>query len=76
MLLTPPYQIINFVLGPAPAGRGWEQANNFAGPGVPGGYGQAPAGPGGYGRGQPTPTVGWNQQNNPNIGNSFAGYPA
>ncbi|RMJ23945.1 hypothetical protein PHISP_05193 [Aspergillus sp. HF37] len=62
--------------GAAPAGRGWDQANSFGGPGMPGGYGQAPVGPGGYGRGQPTPAAGWNPQNNANFGNNFAGYQA
>lgn len=56
-------------LGPAPAGRGWDQqANNFGGPGMPGqGFPQGNAAA--YGRGQPvSPSGNWDQSNNFNGG--------
>jgi nucleolysin TIA-1/TIAR len=54
-------------LGPAQAGRGWEQPQM-----AQQGFGQVP-GNTGYGRGQATPNSGWNQGNNANFGNGFAG---
>lgn len=59
----------NNTVGPAPAGRGWDQqANNFAGPGMPAqGFAQGNAGA--YGRGQPmSPSGNWDQSNNFNGG--------
>ncbi|KAL4754953.1 hypothetical protein BDW72DRAFT_85075 [Aspergillus terricola var. indicus] len=53
--------------GPAQAGRGWEQPQM-----AQQGFGQVP-GNTGYGRGQATPNSGWNQGNNANFGNGFAG---
>jgi nucleolysin TIA-1/TIAR len=56
-------------IGPAPAGRGWDQPNNFNGPAMAGqGYAQA-GNAGGYGRGQPmSPSGNWDQSNNFNGG--------
>lgn len=57
-------------IGPAPAGRGWDQQpNNFNGPAMAGqGYAQA-GNAGGYGRGQPmSPSGNWEQPNNFNGG--------
>ncbi|KAJ5166908.1 Oligouridylate-binding protein 1 [Penicillium canariense] len=50
--------------GPTPAGRGWDQGNNFGGPSMPTqAYAQGNAG--GYGRGQPmSPSGNWDQSNN------------
>lgn len=65
--------LLTNVVGPAPAGRGWDQqANNFGGPGMPGqafAQGNAAA----YGRGQPmSPSGNWDQSNN----NFNGGYQA
>jgi len=62
------------IIGPAPAGRGWDQqANNFNGPAMAGqAYPQA-GNAGGYGRGQPmSPSGNWDQSNN----NFNGGYQA
>ncbi|KAJ5902056.1 hypothetical protein N7495_002584 [Penicillium taxi] len=58
--------------GAAPAGRGWDQGNNFTGPGMPGqGFPQGNAG--GYGRGQAmSPSGNWDQSN----ANFAGGYQA
>lgn len=65
------FPLLTGLLGPAPAGRGWDQqVNNFGGPGMPG-YAQANVG--GYGRGQPmSPSGNWDQSNN----NFNGGYQA
>lgn len=58
------------VIGPAPAGRGWDQQpNNFNGPAMAGqGYAQA-GNAGGYGRGQAmSPSGNWDQSTNFNGG--------
>lgn len=70
--------IANFVIGPSPGGRGWDQqGSNFGGPGMPAqGYGQIPASAGGYGRGQSAPASGWGQPNSGSFGNGFGGYQA
>lgn len=64
------YNLFTDMIGPAPAGRGWDQqANNFNGPAMAGqGYAQA-GNAGGYGRGQPmSPSGNWDQSNNFNGG--------
>ena len=58
------------IIGPAPAGRGWDQQpNNFNGPAMAGqGYAQA-GNTGGYGRGQAmSPSGNWDQSTNFNGG--------
>lgn len=61
---TPKISEADDQIGPAPAGRGWDQgANNFGGPGMPAqGFPQGNAA--GYGRGQPmSPSGNWDQAN-------------